>query len=254
MDQHRQEKLQTTGPDKKNQVVERSQHIPGVSCTAPIQRFASRGSAELNVETAPGGKRSEQGNTTDEDAHDTGYIECPDEISGSEMLPGKCHGANQQNDAKQKQAAFHDITFHTDIQDLNMKVHADPSQMQQVFLNLVINARDAMDGAGPIDIRLRGIPNKHSVVIEIEDKGCGISKERLRTSFEPFYTTKTEHGNGLGLAVVSSIVEEHGGHISVKSTLGEWTVFKVSMPAVSPEEDVKRSISTAPAYHDWSED
>jgi two-component system NtrC family sensor kinase len=154
----------------------------------------------------------------------------------------------------QKQAAFHDINFEVDLKDADLKVHADPSQLQQVLLNLVINARDALDGKGAIDIRLNGLPEKRSVIIEIEDKGCGISQENIKTVFEPFYTTKADHGNGLGLAVVSSIVEEHGGHITVESAVGEWTVFKVSMPAVSQEDGIKRTISSAPAYHDWSDD
>jgi two-component system NtrC family sensor kinase len=154
----------------------------------------------------------------------------------------------------QKQAAFHDIDFKTDLNDMDLKVHADPSQLQQVFLNLVINARDAMDGNGTIDIRLIGVPEKRSVIFEIEDNGCGISQENITTVFEPFYTTKAEHGNGLGLAVVSSIVEEHGGHITAESAVEEWTIFRVSMPTVSQEDGVKRTISSAPAYHDWSDD
>ena len=138
-------------------------------------------------------------------------------------------------------------------QDVVVAITSGTNDMQAI-MNLVVNSRDAMPDGGTLTLSADTEAADGRVVVRITDTGSGIGEEERGHIFEPFYTTKTEHGNGLGLAVVSSIVEEHGGHISVESALGEWTTFKVSMPAVRPEENVKRTISTAPAYHDWSDD
>ncbi|MCP4677558.1 MAG: PAS domain-containing protein [Deltaproteobacteria bacterium] len=154
----------------------------------------------------------------------------------------------------QKQAAFHDIQFDIDLNDEVLHIYADPNQLQQVVLNLIINARDAMNGKGNLTIVARRV-DKADVLIEIRDRGCGISPDDLGKIFDPFFSTKGDKGNGLGLAAVQSIVEEHGGTISVESVVGEGTTFRVVLPAAKRADNDRssRTKSILPAYHDWDE-
>lgn len=104
-----------------------------------------------------------------------------------------------------------------------------PSQINQVFLNLLINAAHAIDGMGRIVVRT-GYDEK-VVWVEIEDNGSGIAPEHLDHIFEPFFTTKPiGKGTGLGLSIVYGIVQSHNGTIDVKSTVGKGTVFRVTLP------------------------
>jgi PAS domain S-box-containing protein len=104
-----------------------------------------------------------------------------------------------------------------------------PSQINQVFLNLLINAAHAIDGMGRIVVRT-GYDDK-AVWVEIEDNGSGIAPEHLDHIFEPFFTTKPiGKGTGLGLSIVYGIVQSHNGTIDVKSTVGKGTVFRVTLP------------------------
>jgi len=116
----------------------------------------------------------------------------------------------------------------------------DRQQIKQVLLNLFINAIEAMDDHGGQLIvrthRLSKIPEDTWVQIEVTDTGCGISPVDLEHIFDPFYTTKHEsqehEGTGLGLTIAHQIVQEHGGHIEVKSAPGRGTTFLVNLPAV----------------------
>ncbi|HZU32027.1 MAG TPA: ATP-binding protein [Candidatus Angelobacter sp.] len=109
-------------------------------------------------------------------------------------------------------------------------------QIRQVLSNLVINAKDAMPHGGKLHIRTRHIPGHDDlhgwVRILIADTGTGIPQEMLRSIFEPFVTTKGEKGTGLGLWIVKGIIQNHGGKLSVKSSLGKGTVFKIDVPVV----------------------
>jgi signal transduction histidine kinase len=109
-------------------------------------------------------------------------------------------------------------------------------QIRQVLSNLVINAKDAMPNGGRLRIRSRHVIGKddlHALVrILIGDTGSGISREMLRNIFEPFVTTKGEKGTGLGLWIVKGIIQNHGGKLSVKSKLGQGTVFRIDLPVV----------------------
>lgn len=116
-------------------------------------------------------------------------------------------------------------------------VNADPRQMQQVFLNLLLNAAEAMPGGGRISIRtvLLGPPESGSggriCSAEISDTGEGISKEDQMRLFEPFFTTKRDRkGVGLGLSVSKTIVENHQGYLQVESEPGKGTTVKVFLP------------------------
>ena len=126
------------------------------------------------------------------------------------------------------------------------KVRADRSQLHQVILNLVINARDAMPDGGTVTITTQTTdshppdaePGRY-VLLSISDTGTGISGELLPHIFEPFYTTReAQGGTGLGLATVHGIITQSGGYVSVESSPGEGSTFKVYLPAVMEEADV----------------
>jgi two-component system, NtrC family, sensor kinase len=116
----------------------------------------------------------------------------------------------------------------------------DRQQIKQVLLNLFINAIEAMnDHGGQLIVRthrLSKAPGDTWVQMEVTDTGCGIAPADLEHIFDPFYTTKHEseehEGTGLGLTIVHQIVQEHGGHIEVKSEIGRGTTFLVNLPAV----------------------
>jgi signal transduction histidine kinase len=109
------------------------------------------------------------------------------------------------------------------------EIHADGEKLQQLFLNLFLNAADAMPRGGTLRVALR--PDKESVEIRVSDTGTGIPPEQLCHIFEPFFTTKSAgEGSGLGLAVAQSIVRDHGGEIDVQSDLGRGTEFRIRLP------------------------
>jgi two-component system NtrC family sensor kinase len=107
--------------------------------------------------------------------------------------------------------------------------HAD--QMRQVFLNLMLNACDAMEGGGTLGAhsRLRASAGQAAIEIQISDTGVGIEPEHLAHLFEPFYTTKAQ-GTGLGLAISAHIITQHGGQLSVESTPGQGATFTILLP------------------------
>jgi signal transduction histidine kinase len=123
----------------------------------------------------------------------------------------------------------------TDLRPLPDAVIA-ADQIRQVLSNLVINAKDAMPHGGKLRIRSRHIPGKDDlhgwVRILIADTGTGIPMEMIRTIFEPFVTTKGEKGTGLGLWIVKGIIQNHAGQLSVRSSQGKGTVFKIDLPIV----------------------
>jgi signal transduction histidine kinase len=111
------------------------------------------------------------------------------------------------------------------------EVMADPERLQQVFLNLFVNAADAMSGGGVLTVRLHPEAEK-TVGILISDSGPGMSAEVRARAFEPFFTTKgAGGGSGLGLSVAHSIIVEHGGKIDVRSEVGAGTTFRIVLPA-----------------------
>ena len=119
-----------------------------------------------------------------------------------------------------------------------LPIEADWSQLEQVIVNLLLNARDAMPGGGRLGIRLarREIDERMWALLEVEDDGAGMDKAVLGRVFEPFFTTKPPgEGSGLGLATVYNIVRRHGGSVSAESRPGKGSRFKILLPlATSP--------------------
>jgi signal transduction histidine kinase len=106
-------------------------------------------------------------------------------------------------------------------------IYADSSQLQQVFLNLIVNASHAMPNGGTLNINT--VVNDDNLEINFTDTGCGIPRENLSKLFEPFFTTK-ESGTGLGLSIAYGIVKAHKGDIKVKSKEGKGATFTIILP------------------------
>lgn len=128
-----------------------------------------------------------------------------------------------------------DITIGRDLADRLPAIMADPHQLQQVFVNILGNARQAMEPfqrKGQIAIRTRA--SGRSVVIEFEDNGPGIRSEHLAKIFDPFFTTKpVGKGTGLGLSLCYGIIQEHGGTITARSELGQGATFAIELPVAT---------------------
>ncbi len=135
------------------------------------------------------------------------------------------------------------IRIETDLAPSLAPIQGNQGKLQQVILNLMLNARDAMQstpaGEAVLSIRTRTTESNH-VIVEIQDSGAGISAEHLHRIFDPFFTTKTnpapgQHkGTGLGLAVSYGILQEHGGKITAESAPGHGTTFRLEIPAAVP--------------------
>ncbi|HEY9162687.1 MAG TPA: response regulator [Desulfomonilia bacterium] len=136
-----------------------------------------------------------------------------------------------------------------------LTVKADSAQLEQVLMNLAVNARDAMPNGGILKIKTAvaelnntqrdktsELPPGSYVIITVSDTGCGIKNELMERIFEPFFTTKGNNkGTGLGLATSYGIIMQHGGKISVESELNKGTVFSIYLP-LHPEDDGSKKI------------
>jgi PAS domain S-box-containing protein len=126
-----------------------------------------------------------------------------------------------------------DVRLEADLAPEPCVVNCDRSKLEQIVLNLALNARDAMPGGGPLTIQTRrvqrdGVPH---VLLVVADEGEGMDAETLRRAFDPFFTTKeVGKGTGLGLSTVDGIVAQCGGEIGVRSTPGRGTRFEMSFP------------------------
>ena len=112
------------------------------------------------------------------------------------------------------------------------KVETDNDQFRRALLNLLINSIQAMPNGGRIEVRTgldRSSLGTDSIFIRISDTGAGIPKENMPRLFEPYFTTKP-NGFGLGLAIVSRVIQDHGGTIQVESEIGRGTAFTIFMP------------------------
>ena len=129
------------------------------------------------------------------------------------------------------QALFHNIHIMKKLDAFLPFVRGNASQLKQVFMNIVVNAAEAMRGGGTLTITTSCATDQKTVFVEFTDTGEGIPAENLTRIFDPFFTTKeVGKGTGLGLATSYGIVEDHGGKISVKSQAGEGTTFTIELP------------------------
>jgi CheY-like chemotaxis protein len=136
-----------------------------------------------------------------------------------------------------------DIKFHLNLAQNLINIKADVGQIEQVLMNLSVNAQDAMPEGGillfetelveqknGIDDSLQEISPGNYVVMTISDTGTGMDKETEKLIFEPFFSTKGEHGTGLGLATVFGIISQHGGGIRILTNPGKGSSFKIYLP------------------------
>lgn len=132
------------------------------------------------------------------------------------------------------------------------EAYVDANQIQQVLLNLLINARQAMPKGGRLSIRLLYDTENDMIDLVVRDFGCGIPPDKLRRIFDSFYTTKSgpdasgKGGTGLGLSMCRDIIEAHHGRIRVDSTVGKGTAFTLKLPTVTKATG-KRPAQVAPA-------
>jgi signal transduction histidine kinase len=151
----------------------------------------------------------------------------------------------------EKDLQMHRVRLQTDFVGRPFAL-LNANQIQQVLLNLIINARQAMVNGGGLYLRVA--PNQESGIAEISvrDTGCGIPAEKLREIFEPFYTTKEadpqgQGGTGLGLSLCREIIESHKGRIRVESAIGKGTTFTLKLALAAAPAPATPAMSAAPA-------
>ena len=159
-----------------------------------------------------------------------------------------------------------DITLHTHLSSDKMLVQGDAGMIEQVLLNLAVNARDAMPEGGQLFIdldcsavdsaaaTLHKVNAGEFVRLTVRDTGCGIAPEHLSHIFEPFFTTKDMgKGTGLGLSTVHGIVEQHHGWVEVESQVGQGTTFRVLLPRLLGTQKLKDKSQSGVNVHGGSE-
>jgi len=158
------------------------------------------------------------------------------------------------------------ISIRLEIRPDLWKVKADPSQIEQIIMNLAVNARDAMPGGGEIIVKAENLTLEHEtprlnapegmidgsyVMLAVSDTGCGMNDEVRQRIFEPFFTTKAEgKGTGLGLATVYGIVKQGNGYIDVETAVGKGTTFKIYLPRhQGKDENIPEKTADEPVTH-----
>jgi two-component system, NtrC family, sensor kinase len=145
----------------------------------------------------------------------------------------------------ENQALMHNIHIDTACDNNLPSIVLDPSQVQRVFINMIVNAAEAMNGSGQLTLTTRHDPVRGCIEIVFTDSGMGIPLENLEKIFDPFFTTKeTGHGVGLGLAISYGIIKEHGGTISVESKVNQGTTFTVRLPATKVQNGLENGKPT----------
>ena len=132
----------------------------------------------------------------------------------------------------ENQALFQNIKIRSSLDPSIPAVRGDPRQLNHVFMNIILNAAEAMEGQGTLTVKSYTKPARAQVIIDISDAGPGIPDDVLPHIFEPFYTTKDEgKGTGLGLSVVFGIIEDHHGKIRVRKKPKKGTTFSIELPS-----------------------
>jgi two-component system, NtrC family, sensor kinase len=136
----------------------------------------------------------------------------------------------------ENQTLFHNIEIEKELSPSLPEVYGDIQQLNHIFMNIILNAADAMEGKGKLTIKSYKALHSDSIIIEISDTGPGIPQNILPHIFEPFFTTKEEgKGTGLGLSLVYSMIDNHKGRIFAKSWPGKGTTFVIELPTAKSE-------------------
>ena len=147
-----------------------------------------------------------------------------------QMKPCEVNEVVRQAEALLRRLLPENIALRIQLAEGELGIHGDPAQLEQVLMNLAVNARDAMPEGGRLSLRTGGL-SEGEVFIDVEDSGAGIPAKMRERIFEPFFTTKPHgEGTGLGLAVVHGIVTQHGGRVEVESEPGRGSRFRVVLP------------------------
>jgi two-component system NtrC family sensor kinase len=133
------------------------------------------------------------------------------------------------------QSAFRNIIIKKVLDPSIPEVMVDADQIQQVFINFILNASEAMQNGGQLVVETRLTTAKDFIEIKFTDSGGGISEKDKRRIFDPFFTTK-QQGTGLGLSISHGIIERHGGKIILDSALGKGTTFTIFLPVNNPHD------------------
>ena len=132
------------------------------------------------------------------------------------------------------QTSFRNVSIEKNLSNSIPDILADKDQIQQVFINIIINAAEAMSKGGSLKIESNLDSKGEAIIIKFTDTGPGIPEHLKEKIFDPFFTTK-ENGTGLGLAISYGIIEQHGGEIDLDSTIGAGTTFKIKLPVIMQE-------------------
>ena len=162
--------------------------------------------------------------------------------TSNEMRPHDInHAISQTLFLLENQTIFHDIIIKKDFSPDLPLIPVDKQQINHVFMNIILNAADAMEGTGHLSIATALSPEKDRVIIQIKDTGPGIPEHILSKIFDPFFTTKEQgKGTGLGLSLVYGIVQDHGGEIRAKSQVGKGTTFIIELLTTPGKGDIQR--------------
>lgn len=137
----------------------------------------------------------------------------------------------------EKQALFQNISIKKTFESDMPKIIADSAQLQQVFMNIILNAAEAMAGNGTLTLSTSLNPDNTYIEVKFSDTGHGIKEENKKRLFEPFYSTKeVGKGTGLGLAISYGIIQQHNGTIEVKSQVGKGSTFTVKLPVIEEHD------------------
>jgi len=137
----------------------------------------------------------------------------------------------------ERQSVFQNIRIVKNLDPQVPIILLDANQIQQVFMNILLNAADAMATGGSLTISSSPVPGDSFVRVNFSDTGCGIPEENLNRIFDPFFTTKADKkGTGLGLAVSYGIIDRHRGRIEVQSEIDRGTTFTIQLPVEASEE------------------
>ncbi|MBZ5496204.1 MAG: HAMP domain-containing protein [Acidobacteriia bacterium] len=182
----------------------------------------------------------------------TGFVE---ELLSETRAAVKAHGRVQLNSILRQLLLFlgqhferHQILIETQLEPSLPEIEADAQQLQQVFLNLLNNAADALPHGGTVRVETRVETDERGrelAAVSVSDNGVGIAPEEQQRIFEPFFSTKDfRRGTGLGLSIAARIVRQHGGTISLESTPGVGTTFTIRFPSLTANEIIPEEVST----------